>query len=117
MGPGDSVTAFIDDRIWLWNEPIHEADFFMPGVTSVVTRTDVSSFILMTTWLGVGVVSSNFVHAKSRDDWSVAILSGFTVISSHTYLNAIKKGQMHTLLHNSIRNLFLFFQFPTELVK
>lgn len=85
MGPGDSVTAFIDDRIWLWNEPIHEADFFIPGVSVVVTRV-VSSLILITTWPLVGVVSNSLVHAKSRDDWSVAILSGFTVISSHTYL-------------------------------
>lgn len=89
IGPGDSVTALIDDRIWLWNEPIQDDDFFMPS-DSVVVFGDtiaVSSFILITTCPVVGVeLSSNLVHAKSRDDWSVTILSGLIVISSHTYL-------------------------------
>lgn len=86
MGPGDSVTALMDDRIWLWNDPIHDADFFMPCVSVALATRVVSSLILMTTWPVLGAVSSNLVHAKSRDDWSVAILSGLTVISSHTYL-------------------------------
>lgn len=93
IGPGDSVIAFIDDRIWLWNEPIHDADFFMPPVSAVVMMGDaraVSSFILITTCPALGCeYSNNLVHAESKrsiDDWSVAMLSGFTVISSHTYL-------------------------------
>lgn len=94
MGPGDSVTALIDDRIWLWTEPIQEADFFMPAVVLGETRAG-SSFILTTTWPGLGVVSNNFVHAKSKDDWSVAILSGFTVISSHTYLKQEETNHTH----------------------
>lgn len=89
IGPGDSVTALMEDRIWLWNDPIHDDDFFMPPVGAVFGMVCVvSSFILMTTCPVFGMeLSSNLVHAKSKDDWSVAILSGFTVISSHTYLN------------------------------
>lgn len=89
IGPGDSVTALIDDRIWLWNEPIQDDDFFMPSDSVVVIGDThaVSSFILITTCPVLGVeLSSNLVHAKSRDDWSVTILSGLIVISSHTYL-------------------------------
>lgn len=92
IGPGDSVNALNDERIWLWKEPIQDADFFMPSVGVVVfgeARATSSSFILMMTWadLDLGLSwSSNLVHARSRDDRSVAILSGFTVISSQTYL-------------------------------
>lgn len=92
IGPGDSVTALIDDRIWLWNEPSHDGDFFMPtgSATVIGAAHNFSSSNLIMTWLGfVGTFGNSLVHAKSRsnDDWSVTILSGFTVISSHTYLN------------------------------
>lgn len=87
IGPGDSVTAFIDERIWLWNDPSHDGDFFKPGGT-LAPFGELLTFSLsnlITTCdpvFGVGL-SNNFVHAKSKsnDDWSVAILSGFAVIS------------------------------------
>lgn len=96
MGPGDSVTALIDDRIWLWNEPSQDGDFFSSAVVLAgEMRGVVSSFILIITWLSVlGVeLANSFVHgnSKSNDDWSVVTLSGFTVISLHMYLWIITK--------------------------
>lgn len=113
IGPGDSVNALNDERIWLWKEPIQDADFFMPSVSLVVlgeTRAVSSSFILMMTWadLDLGLSwSSNLVHARSRDDRSVAILSGFTVISSQTYLNQ-KENIQNTCYSMRVQNSLHF---------
>lgn len=116
MGPGDSVTALIDDRIWLWNEPSQDGDFFSSAVVLAgEMRGVVSSFILIITWLSVlGVeLANSFVHgnSKSNDDWSVVTLSGFTVISLHMYLWIITKKKWFKFEHWKIIRGSIFFNF------